>query len=192
MSLDIKLPRLSIKSFKKKQSSSQSLRSSDRSEKLQEEDRYSIPNNQPSQSSDSRTRRIGRRLKMGFPTRQSLHPRVMRERFQPEGTSGMLLLGYALSSLLAIIIPLSKWATERGQYYKYYGQYNAYEQQQQQYNNNGQNNGNWNGGNYYNLCSWWDFKCRYQMRRYSQQYGNYNNNNNNGGQDQEQAQSKCF
>eukprot|EP00571_Detonula_confervacea_P005732 CAMPEP_0172326716 /NCGR_PEP_ID=MMETSP1058-20130122/57390_1 /TAXON_ID=83371 /ORGANISM="Detonula confervacea, Strain CCMP 353" /LENGTH=294 /DNA_ID=CAMNT_0013043569 /DNA_START=395 /DNA_END=1279 /DNA_ORIENTATION=- len=116
-------------------------------------------------------------------------PREMREAFQPEGTSGWLLLGWSLSSLLAVIIPVCKWAAERNRYHQYYGQYNEYQQQQQQYEEQG--NGNYNNGNYYNLCSWWDIKCRYQMRRYQQNYGN-NNNNNNGDQDQEQAQMRAM
>lgn len=122
-------------------------------------------------------------------------PREMREQFQPEGTSGYLLAGWALSSLLALIIPVSKWAAERNRYYSYYGQYNEYQQQQNQYEEqgNGNYNGNYNGNNYYNMCSWWDIKCRYQMRRYQQMYGNNNNNNNNGGNgDQEQAQMRAM
>lgn len=44
-----------------------------------------------------------------------------------------------------------------------------------------------------NLCSWWDFKCKYRMRRYQQQYG-YNNGNNGGGggEQQEQAQMRAM
>ena len=55
----------------------------------------------------------------------------LRDAFQPaQGTSGFLLLGWAISGILAIIIPVSKWSAERNKYYGYYGQYNAYEQQQ--------------------------------------------------------------
>ncbi|KAL7533912.1 hypothetical protein ACHAXR_007669 [Thalassiosira sp. AJA248-18] len=109
------------------------------------------------------------------------HPRELRQKFQPSGeTSGALLFGWLLSSFLAIIIPVSKWAAERNRYHKYYGQYNEYEQQQRQYEE--QANGNYNNnGSYYNLCSWWDLKCKYRMHRYQQQYGNYNNNGDNGG-----------
>lgn len=122
---------------------------------------------------------------MGFPNvnPRAMHPRVMREKFQPQGTSGWLLLGWALSSILAIIIPVSKWAVERNRYHSYYGKYNEYQQQQRQYEE--QANGNYNG-NYYNLCQWWNIKCRYQMRRYSQQYQNNNNGGDGGGQEQAQ------
>mmetsp|Transcript_11598 Transcript_11598/g.21434 ORF Transcript_11598/g.21434 Transcript_11598/m.21434 type:complete len:314 (+) Transcript_11598:248-1189(+) len=138
---------------------------------------------------------------MGFNPR-NMHvprPREIRESFQPEGTSGMLLLGWLLSSTLAMIIPVSKWAAERNRYHSYYGQYNEYEQQQQQYENqangnynnyngNGNGNNNYNGnGGYYNLCSWWNFKCHYQMRRYQQMYGN--NGGNGGGQENSQMQA---
>ena len=115
------------------------------------------------------------------------HPREMREKFNPEGTSGVLLFAWALSSLLALIIPVSKWAAERNRYHKYYGQYNEYEQQQRQYEE--QQNGNYNGG-YANLCSWWDLKCRYRMRKYAAMYGDGNNGGQGGGEGQEQAQMR--
>jgi len=211
MSLDIQIPKLSV-NLNRNQSTHHNLsipisscisqkhrRDRDSITSLQD----SIPHNSssPSNKSDcpkreSRSRRIGRNLRLSLPNVHDPNPgkmgyiprpSEMRERFQPEGTSGMLLLGWALSSLLVVIIPLSKWATERGRYYNYYGQYNAYEQQQQQYEqgNNGNYNGNWNGG--YNICSWWNFSCRYKMRRYSQMYGN-----NGDGGDQEQAQMRAM
>jgi len=123
---------------------------------------------------------------MGFSPR-NVHNQ-MRERFQPEGTSGTLLLCWTISALLAWIIPLSKWSAERNRYHSYYGKYNEYEYQQRQYEE-GQNgnynnyNGNYNGG-YYKLCRWWDLQCNYRMRRYSQMYGN----GGQGGGGGEQAQ----
>jgi len=121
-------------------------------------------------------------------------PREMREKFQPEGTSGTLLFTWTISSILAIIIPVCKWSVQRKKYYSYYGQYNEYEQQQQQYEeqaNGNYNNGNGNGNGYYNLCSWYDFKCRYSMRKYQQMYG-YNNNGNGGGGSNDQAQMRAM
>ena len=116
------------------------------------------------------------------------HPREWRERFKPEGASGFLLFGWSLSSLLALIIPVSKWASERNRYHNYYGQYNEYQQQQEQYEQqaNGNNNGNYNGG-YASLCSWYDLRCKYRVRRYQQQYGN-----GEGGGGQEDAQMRAM
>lgn len=111
------------------------------------------------------------------------HPREWREKFQPEGASGILLFSWLLSSILALLIPLSKWAAERNRYHKYYGQYVEYENQQRQYEE--QANGNYNGG-YASLCSWWDVRCKYQMRRYQQQYGN---NGDGGGQEDQQMRA---
>lgn len=103
----------------------------------------------------------------------------LRDAFQPaQGTSGFLLLGWAISGILAIIIPVSKWSAERNKYYGYYGQYNAYEQQQRQYEN--EQNGNNYG--YYNLCSWWNLKCKYDMKRYQAMYGNGENGGGGGGE----------
>jgi len=117
------------------------------------------------------------------------HPRELRERFQPvEGTSGLLLLGWLASATLAVIIPVSKWSAERSKYHRYYGQYNEYEYQQQQYENqnNGNYNNNYNGNNnrYSQLCSWWDFQCRYRVGRYQQMYGN-----GDGGQEEGQMRA---
>mgnify|MGYP000163598256 CR=1 FL=1 len=115
----------------------------------------------------------------------------MRNKFHSvkDGTSRSnwgLLAAWSLSSILAVIVPVSKWAMERNRYYKYYGAYNEYEQQQQQYE--GQNNGgnNWNG-NYYNVCSWWNLACKYRMRRYQQNYGG-----DGGGGNNEQAQMQAI
>ena len=116
------------------------------------------------------------------------HPREMREKIQNSPASGFLLFGWMLSSFLALLVPLSKWATERNRYYKYYGKYNEYERQQEQYEQ--QQNGDYNNGNYGgygSLCSWYDLRCKYRMRRYQQQYGN-----GEGGGGQEQAQMRAM
>ena len=83
-----------------------------------------------------------------------------------------MLLAWALSCFLAIIIPVSKWVKERNNYYSYQGQYNEYEQQQRQYEEQ-------ENGNYYAVtqCSWWNFKCR-------QNLSNYQVYNENGEQDE--------
>ncbi|KAL3806677.1 hypothetical protein ACHAXA_000808 [Cyclostephanos tholiformis] len=104
-------------------------------------------------------------------------PRELREQWQP-GTSNYLLFAWALSSLLAAIIPVCKWTSERNAYFAYYGEYKLYEKQQRQYEQ--QANGNWNGS-YYNSCGWWDFKCKYQAKMYQAMYGN-NGGNQQGGQ----------
>lgn len=115
-------------------------------------------------------------------------PREMRDKFNPaQSTSGILLFSWALSSVLALIIPVCKWAAERNRYHNYYGQYNEYQQQQQQYEE--QANGNGNYANYYNLCSWYDIKCKYRMRQYTQMYGN---NNGDGGGSNDQAQMRAM
>ena len=119
-----------------------------------------------------------RNINMSIP-----NPREMRQKFQ-EGSSasGFLVFGWLLSAILAIIIPVSKWAAERNRYYRYYGQYKEYENQQRQYEQ--QQNGNYN---YYNLCSWWNFKCRYNLYRYQQMYGNNNQGGQGGGENQQMA-----
>jgi hypothetical protein len=109
------------------------------------------------------------------------HPHHLREQWKPE-TSGYLLFAWVLSSLLAVIIPVCKWAAERNSYFSYYGQYKLYEMQQRQYEQ--QANGNWNGS-YYNSCGWWDFKCKVQAKQYQAMYGG-NGGNQQGGQGGEQ------
>lgn len=117
----------------------------------------------------------------------STNVRNVRDRFQPEGTSGVLLAGWLLSSILAIVIPVSKWGAERNRYFSYAGQYNLYEQQQRQYEE--QANGNYGNNNYggYSLCSWWNVRCRYRMKRWQQAYGN-GNGGDNGGDNGDNAQ----
>jgi len=110
---------------------------------------------------------------MRMPNPRNMHiprPNEIRASIEASPTSGFTLFGYLLSSFLAIIIPVSKWSSERGKYYRYMGQYNQYDQQQQQYENG--NNGNYNYNNY-NLCKWYDFRCRLRMQRY-QQYAQQN------------------
>lgn len=123
MSLDIRIPYFA---------KGASINSQPQSHRLQEEGQE--------QQHRSLPRRIARRVRnrenMGFPSVSIPNPRNMhiprpnelREKFQPEGTSGALLFGWALSSILAMIIPVSKWGAERNKYYNYYGQYNEYEQ----------------------------------------------------------------
>ena len=104
-------------------------------------------------------------------TLQQYHPRVVmqhmptraeiKEKFS--GASGFTLAAWILSSLCAIIIPVSKWAHERNEYYQYMGRYHEYEWKQRQYEEMQ------NGNNMYmnaNMCSWWNFKCRQRMARY--------------------------
>jgi len=109
------------------------------------------------------------------------YPHNLREQWKPE-TSGYLLFAWVLSSLLAVTIPVCKWAAERNSYFSYYGQYKLYEMQQRQYEQ--QANGNWNGS-YYNSCGWWDFKCKVQAKQYQAMYGE-NGGNQQGGQGGEQ------
>jgi hypothetical protein len=115
------------------------------------------------------------------------HPRELREKWQP-GTSNYLLFAWALSSLLAAIIPVVKWTSERNSYFSYYGEYKLYEMQQKQYEQ--QANGNWNGS-YYNSCGWWDFKCKYQAKVYLATYGNNNGGNQQGGGGNENNQMRA-
>lgn len=49
---------------------------------------------------------------------------------------------------------------------------------QRQYEN--EQNGNNYG--YYNLCSWWNLKCKYDMKRYQAMYGNGENGGGGGGE----------
>ena len=102
-------------------------------------------------------------------------PREVREKF--EGPNGLVLGAWVLSSLLAVIIPVSKWAKERNDYYRYFGKYNEYEWKQKQYEEQANGNYNYNGA-YGSLCSWWDFKCRQRLNRY--QYYQQQNNNEDG------------
>eukprot|EP00985_Skeletonema_marinoi_P009242 scaffold4271_cov123-Skeletonema_marinoi.AAC.10 len=46
---------------------------------------------------------------------------AVRDAWQPQGTSTAMLASWALSCLLALIIPVAKWATERNSYYAYQG-----------------------------------------------------------------------
>ncbi|KAL3797642.1 hypothetical protein HJC23_013474 [Cyclotella cryptica] len=69
----------------------------------------------------------------------------IKEKFS--GASCITLACWLISSLIAIIVPASKWARERNEYYKYMGQYNEYESKQQQYKQMKSGNGNWTGSN---------------------------------------------
>ena len=65
----------------------------------------------------------------------------------------------------------------------YQQQQQQYEQQQRQYEQ--QQNGNyynnyWNGS-YYNSCSWYDFKCKYNAKKYQAMYQNQNGQQQQGG-----------
>mmetsp|Transcript_19638 Transcript_19638/g.41260 ORF Transcript_19638/g.41260 Transcript_19638/m.41260 type:complete len:304 (-) Transcript_19638:91-1002(-) len=117
-----------------------------------------------------------------LPNPRNIHvprPHEVREKFQ--GPNGVVLAAWIISSLLAIIVPVSKWARERNQYYRYYGRYNEYEWKQRQYEEqqNGNNYGNYSGS----LCSWWDFRCRQRLNRY-RYYQQQNGNNQGGGEGQ--------
>lgn len=106
-----------------------------------------------------------------MPNLSSFRPQQLREAFQPNrSTSLALLASWALSCFLAIIIPVSKWASERNKYYSYQGQYNEYEQQQRQYEEQQKAA---EEGYYYSStqCQWWNFRCRQNMNN-AQQYGN--------------------
>lgn len=106
----------------------------------------------------------------------------IKEQFS--GASGITLACWILSSLIAMIAPVGKWAKERNQYYKYMGRYNEYEWKQRQYEEMQNGNGWYN--NYSSYCSWWDFKCRQRVASYQyymqqgQQNGNQNQNRNGG------------
>jgi len=195
MSLDIRVPKLTPSTWSNNHRQSQDeINSQPTGPRVQEtQSRFQHVLKQPTSPHIQDTQRrfksilkLNRNMNMHIP-----RPREIRESFQPEGTSGYLLAGWTLSSFLALIVPVSKWAAERNRYHQYYGQYNEYQQQQQQYENgnyNGNYNGNGNGNVYGGMCSWWNFKCRYRMQQYQQMYGN----NNNGDQDQEQAQMRAM
>mmetsp|Transcript_28571 Transcript_28571/g.57504 ORF Transcript_28571/g.57504 Transcript_28571/m.57504 type:complete len:294 (-) Transcript_28571:143-1024(-) len=108
-----------------------------------------------------------------MPNFSNFHPQQLRDAWQPQGTSTAMLASWALSCLLALIIPVAKWATERNSYYAYQGKYNEYEQQQRQYEEEQQAA---EEGNYYygaTQCQWWNFRCRSSMNDNNyQQYGN--------------------
>ena len=95
----------------------------------------------------------------------------IKEKFS--GASGFTLACWILSSLCAIIIPVSKWTRERNQYYRYMGRYHEYEWKQRQYEEMQNGNGMYN--NMGSMCSWWNFKCRQRVAKYQyymQQQGN--------------------
>lgn len=108
------------------------------------------------------------------------HPREWRQKFQPQGASPILLLFWTLSAFVVFVAPLIKWSVERNQYYQYAGRYVEYNNQQRQYEQqqNGNNNNN-NNINYYNLCGWWDYRCKAQMRQYQQNGQGGNNRDQN-------------
>eukprot|EP00985_Skeletonema_marinoi_P017247 scaffold9381_cov73-Skeletonema_marinoi.AAC.1 len=56
-----------------------------------------------------------------MPNFSNFHPQQLRDAWQPQGTSTAMLASWALSCLLALIIPVAKWATERNSYYAYQG-----------------------------------------------------------------------
>lgn len=151
MSLDIKLPTLSSRSIRSSQRQQSQHYQQHYRQHHQQPVNYSqrsnintsAPSPQQRQSrinnTTAATRSSNSRQKMvGLPSMNAVRkiniPRSrseLRDAFQPaQGTSGFLLLGWAISGILAIIIPVSKWSAERNKYYGYYGQYNAYEQQQ--------------------------------------------------------------
>lgn len=110
---------------------------------------------------------------------QSISVHTVRDAWQPQGTSCALLASWAISCLLAIIIPVSKWSSERNSYYASQGSYVEYQQQQRQYEE--QQKAAEEGGYYYGAattqCKWWNFTCRKGLNNY-QQY------NENGEQDE--------
>lgn len=105
-----------------------------------------------------------------MPDFKNFRPQQLRDAWQPQGTSGVMLASWAISCFLALIIPVAKWGRERGNYYNYQGQYNEYEQQQRQYEQQQEAAEN---GYYYGAteCQWWNFRCRSNMNNY-QQYAN--------------------
>ncbi|KAL3796317.1 hypothetical protein ACHAWO_008986 [Cyclotella atomus] len=123
-------------------------------------------------------------------TLERYHPRVViqhmptraeiKEKFS--GASGFTLACWIISSLCAIIIPVSKWTRERNQYYQYMGRYHEYEWKQRQYEQMQNGNGMYN--NMSSMCSWWNYKCRQRVARYQYymqaQQGGQNNQNGQG------------
>ena len=97
-------------------------------------------------------------------------------------SSVAILAAWAISCFLAIIIPVSKWSSERNSYYNYTGKYNEYEQQQRQYEQQ-------QNGNYYAVtpCQWWNFSCRSNANAYQQ----FNNNGNQDERYYEQMQLRA-
>lgn len=69
------------------------------------------------------------------------------------------------------------------QYRMYQQQQQQYEQQQRQYEQqqNGNYNNNYWAGSYYNSCSWYDFKCKYNAKKYQAMYQNQNGQQQGGG-----------
>jgi hypothetical protein len=65
----------------------------------------------------------------------------------------------------------------------YQQQQQQYEQQQRQYEQqqNGNYNNNYWAGSYYNSCSWYDFKCKYNAKKYQAMYQNQNGQQQGGG-----------
>lgn len=127
---------------------------------------------------------------VSVPRNFQYHPRMVmqhipsraeiKEKFS--GASGITLACWLISSLIAIIAPVTKWAKERRQYYKYMGRYNEYAWKQRQYEQMQNGNGNWNNMGSY--CSWWNYKCRqraaaYQWYMQGQQNGGQNRNGGN-------------
>mmetsp|Transcript_18514 Transcript_18514/g.43273 ORF Transcript_18514/g.43273 Transcript_18514/m.43273 type:complete len:360 (+) Transcript_18514:68-1147(+) len=132
-------------------------------------------------------------LKMRVPEVQEIKASIQagiaasKAGFEASPSSGWVLFGYLLSSLLAVIIPSSIWSKERNKYYLYAGQYNEYEQQQRQYEE--QQNGNYNNYASSSVCKWWNYRCRIRMQRY-QQYAQQNGEN--GGQNGEGAYMRAM
>lgn len=100
----------------------------------------------------------------------------IKEKFS--GASGFTLACWILSSLCAIIVPVSKWTRERNQYYRYMGRYHEYEWKQRQYEEMQNGNGNGMYNNMNSMCSWWNYKCRQRVAKY--QYYMQNQGGNNG------------
>jgi hypothetical protein len=92
------------------------------------------------------------------------------------------------TSILAILIPVIIWSSQRGSYYKSYGYALELEEKKRQYyenrDGNGNNRNNNNNNNYYSYykeCSWFNWPCRKRQyyfatmedRNRGQQDGNY-------------------
>lgn len=101
-----------------------------------------------------------------------------------------LLIAWLVFGAAAVLVPPVQWQIQRGQFYRNYGKYVAYEQQQRQYeeaqnqNNNDGNNDGYYYSSYYKACAGWNWICRAKQEKYAQQYFGDNNNNNNNGYDE--------
>lgn len=79
-------------------------------------------------------------------------------------------LSWVVSGLLAILIPVITWSSQRGAYYNAVGAALESEQYYENQNNNNDNNNNNQGDDYYSVykeCSWFNWPCRKKQYYYA-------------------------